>query len=306
MKNYFFLLTFLIGGLSILNAQCVPVSNNSPGIFPDSVLKPGCVNASYVDTFTIVAPLDTVVSGFAVVLDSAEVIEYIGVPAGLSFSCGANCKSYPSGPTPAKVCTEVSGSSNVILANYRVGIAVEAWVTIFANPMSFIDTVYVFLNIDTLDKTITVSSPMLTSNEAGATYQWLDCGNSYAIIPSETSQSYTAVTTGMYAVEITKNGCVDTSYCENVTTTDIESFSFDKKISVFPNPSNDGNFTIKYNGTSNLLTIDILDVTGKLIQQVAMTNSNMLTLNIRNNKGVYYLNIKDLQGNSTSKLITVN
>ncbi|MFN6946056.1 MAG: hypothetical protein ACK4ND_13990, partial [Cytophagaceae bacterium] len=70
-----------------------------------------------------------------------------------------------------------------------------------------------------LDITVTNSSPELTANSTGASYQWLDCDNNYAIISGESGQNFTASATGNYAVEITKNGCTDTSACEAVTIT---------------------------------------------------------------------------------------
>ena len=76
--------------------------------------------------------------------------------------------------------------------------------------------------LPTIDVTLTSVGAILTSNEAGATYQWLDCDNGNAIIAAETNQSYTATVTGNYAVLITVNGCSDTSSCELVDFTGIE------------------------------------------------------------------------------------
>jgi hypothetical protein len=62
----------------------------------------------------------------------------------------------------------------------------------------------------------------LTADQTGATYQWLDCDNNFAIINGETNQSYTPAVTGNYAVEVNMNGCVDTSACFLVDYTGIE------------------------------------------------------------------------------------
>lgn len=71
-----------------------------------------------------------------------------------------------------------------------------------------------------LDNDITQNTTSLTAVQNGATYQWLDCDNSYAII-GETNQTYTPSATGFFAVEITYyDGCigevVDTSSCHFV------------------------------------------------------------------------------------------
>lgn len=53
----------------------------------------------------------------------------------------------------------------------------------------------------------------LTANQADAMYQWLDCDFKYDTINGETSQTLYTPFTGNYAVEVTFNGCVDTSEC---------------------------------------------------------------------------------------------
>ena len=71
--------------------------------------------------------------------------------------------------------------------------------------------------------TVTQTGATLTAEQSGATYQWLDCDNGYAVIATETNQSYTpSNVTGNYAVEVTLNGCVDTSACYHVDYTGIE------------------------------------------------------------------------------------
>lgn len=79
------------------------------------------------------------------------------------------------------------------------------------------------LTINTVDPSATQNGGTLTANQAGATYQWLDCDNGNAVIPGETAQSFSPVTiTGNYAVEVTMNGCADTSGCFFIDLTGIE------------------------------------------------------------------------------------
>ncbi len=51
---------------------------------------------------------------------------------------------------------------------------------------------------------------------AGASYQWLDCDNGFAVLPNDTNQSYSPVVSGNYAVIVTQNPCSDTSACTAV------------------------------------------------------------------------------------------
>lgn len=124
------------------------------------------------------------------------------------------------------------------------------------------------LTIQVIDVTVTSSANVLTANQSGATYQWLECSNGMQTLP-DTSQTYTALTPGLYAVIVTVNGCSDTSACIPVIgmiTMEHQSST----ISIFPNPSSDfvavtfSNY--KQNGTvANIL---ITDLEGRLISEM--------------------------------------
>ncbi|MDG1656944.1 MAG: hypothetical protein P8H56_00030, partial [Crocinitomicaceae bacterium] len=53
--------------------------------------------------------------------------------------------------------------------------------------------------------------------------------SSFIALVGEINQSYTATVTGNYAVEITIDGCVDTSACQLIDFTGIEDLSLDGK-----------------------------------------------------------------------------
>ncbi len=72
--------------------------------------------------------------------------------------------------------------------------------------------------------TITASNTSL-----GVSYQWLDCEDNFASLIGETNQSYTATTTGSYAVEVTLNGCLDTSACVVVDLSSIDELNLGEK-----------------------------------------------------------------------------
>lgn len=160
----------------------------------------------------------------------------------------------------------------------------------------------------TLDLTI-VSSPLntvtlavatLTADQAGATYQWLDCDNGNSPIAGETNQSYTPTATGNYAVEIILNGCTSTSSCTLVDFTSIDAHGA-ALISVYPNPTNG---YIKLNGLNklqDLKRIEILSTSGAL---VGVYDVNSQELDISNlAKGVYFLNIVHSAGVESVRII---
>ena len=80
------------------------------------------------------------------------------------------------------------------------------------STISGCDSTYrLILAVKTVDASVTLDGSVITANATSAAYQWLDCGNNFLPLPGETSQSYTAMTGGRYAVEVTQNECSDTS-----------------------------------------------------------------------------------------------
>ena len=137
------------------------------------------------------------------------------------------------------------------------------------------------LNITTINLSVTNSNGVLTSGASGATYQWIDCGNSLAI-NGETSQSFTPSVTGDYAVEVTQNGCTEMSDCYEVQVSSIQTQEKTVKISVFPNPTA-GDITIDVAGNSEF---EIFDNSGKSVWKGTLkSGKNNITLNVSN--GVY-------------------
>lgn len=83
--------------------------------------------------------------------------------------------------------------------------------------------------LNSTDFTLTQTGTLLTANQIGANYQWLDCDNNYTWVLGETNQAFTPSVTGNYAVEINMSGCIDTSSCALVDYTGIEELIIEKK-----------------------------------------------------------------------------
>jgi len=151
-----------------------------------------------------------------------------------------------------------------------------------------------FINVDVSVNNLT---PTLTANLSNATYQWLDCNNNYAQIPGETSQSFTATSNGNYAVEVTKNNCVDTSACEVVNNVAILENSFIHIPKLFPNPTN-GKLTLVLDNIYDDITIKIRDVNGKLVSTQNYRSTQNITFEIKEARGVYIIDVSNNEGNS--------
>jgi len=143
------------------------------------------------------------------------------------------------------------------------------------------------LTINTVDLTVTNDAATLTAGVAGAAYQWLDCDNGYAVVTGATSQSFSPTSTGSYAVEITENGCVDTSACE--TTTEVLSIANvgEVQATIYPNPSN-GEVWVELIGSEEEFTLTVLSMDGKILLQQPL-NSTKELLDLRDLASGYYL-----------------
>jgi hypothetical protein len=158
------------------------------------------------------------------------------------------------------------------------------------------------LTINTVDSAVTQSGVTLSAVVSGASYQWLNCNTNFAIISGETNQSYTATTNGSYAVEITQNGCIDTSACYSITSVGIIESSFGNQLLLYPNPT-EGNFSIDLGENYKAVTITMTDLSGKVIQSKTYNESQLLNLKLEEPVGVYLLIIEAKDKKAVIRLI---
>lgn len=126
----------------------------------------------------------------------------------------------------------------------------------------------------------------LVSSVTGTSYQWYYEGNP---ISSSNSIMITPTLTGNYTVQVTyPDGCTRLSAIYYFEVVGIEEFS--SNYSVSPNPTT-GKITIKTN-SSEVLKIELFDVTGKLINSTQTTDEIDIS---HHNNGLYYLSINGIK-----------
>jgi len=157
-------------------------------------------------------------------------------------------------------------------------------------------------SIVTLDLTIIsvntgtgTAGSTITSDASGAAYQWLDCDNCMAVIPGETNQSFTAVSSGSYAVEVTENGCTDLSACTEITTVNEIENSLEEQFLAYPNPTT-GMITIEFENAQEYLDIRLMSATGQMVETTSIRNSAKKELEIKGPSGNYFIEISDSNG----------
>jgi hypothetical protein len=146
------------------------------------------------------------------------------------------------------------------------------------------------LTINSTDVSVTNSSPTLTANATGATYQWLDCNKNFTKINNAKSRTYVANSNGNYAVEVTQNGCIDTSQCINLSNVQILENTFGTSVKLFPNPTNN-EVTIELGKHYNEVSVIIRNALGQEVMKESFNNTNAFKLNIPGESGLYILEL---------------
>jgi len=153
-----------------------------------------------------------------------------------------------------------------------------------------------------IDVSTSVTGITISSNQMGATYQWVDCDNSNASIAGATDESYEPTANGNYAVEVTVNGCTQTSACVAITTVSIDALA-SSGVRVYPNPVSDA-LSIELDALNKNTSITILSVEGKKVYESSEITSTKTTVDTKSwKKGLYIVSIKNEQGTKTVKLV---
>ena len=92
------------------------------------------------------------------------------------------------------------------------------------------------LTVNNVNNAAIQNGTQLSALATGGTYQWLIC-NPFIIISGANSQTYIATANGDYAVEVTQNGCTDTSNCMTVNSVGVNELNTQNLITISPNPT---------------------------------------------------------------------
>lgn len=188
-----------------------------------------------------------------------------------------------------------AGIYNGTLSGFALNGTTSNWITSTAgigfsgNPANSVNT------------NITNSGNTITANLSGATYVWLDCNNNLSSIPGETAQSYTATTTGNYAVQITYNGCVGLSQCIPITVLSNKVPLLTTPVSIYPNPARDVLVIDMEEGTTG--TIELTDLSGVVVRTQAIQglNTNLDLNGVAD--GMYLVNITTPKGRMVKQIV---
>ncbi len=141
----------------------------------------------------------------------------------------------------------------------------------------------------------------LTATQTEATFQWVDCATQQ-FIEGATDASFTPEVSGNYAVQITKNGCSETTECVALTIVATNEPVWKKEVRIHPNPFTTDLFVDFGSMTSGI--VSLVNITGKTIYTQEVTNAQKLSMNGSELKsGVYFLQIIKEGTIATFKLV---
>jgi uncharacterized delta-60 repeat protein len=125
----------------------------------------------------------------------------------------------------------------------------------------------------------------------GATYQWINCEQSFTPIESETSSVFVAQNDGSYAVTVDNEGCSYTSACYQIVSTHLNDTWEKNSFTLYPNPATETLHLILPEASS-IQKIKIMNMTGQLMLSTTTLpiSVNMLP------KGLYILAVETPQG----------
>ncbi|MEZ4685911.1 MAG: T9SS type A sorting domain-containing protein [Bacteroidia bacterium] len=148
------------------------------------------------------------------------------------------------------------------------------------------------LNVIDVDNDLLVNGNTLIAAASNASYQWLNCSNGYAPIAGATDSIFVVFNNGSYAVEVSQQGCRDTSVCYTVLTVANEELA-KNGLRLYPNPAENGCW-VEANAVMPELRARIFDLRGRLLLERKAFNSKKLTLDLRSlGAGVYVVELSD-------------
>jgi hypothetical protein len=114
---------------------------------------------------------------------------------------------------------------------------------------------------------------------------------------------FTPEISGNYKAFISKDGCIDSTSCINITLAGLPNdLAADDYFTVSPNPS-EGIFNLTWRQNIPVKEIEIIDLHGRRIYHQIVRQKYLNALQLDQSPGVYFMVIKTPSGMSTKKLL---
>lgn len=202
----------------------------------------------------------------------------------------------PTAPTAQDNCAgTVLGTPDVLFPITSIGLTVITWTYNDGNGNTTTQTQDAWNTPILFISTISNNANVLTSDEPNADYQWIDCDNGNAPIAGQISPSFVPGVNGNYAVQLSRNGCVEITPCMTINTIEIHELNADL-IKVFPNPAHS---KIEISSPYEIFNIQLINGFGAIVRETRFKEIIIEDLPT----GIYFIQIETQQGIAHSKLI---
>lgn len=159
------------------------------------------------------------------------------------------------------------------------------------------------LTINKINTNTTISGAIITADLAGATYQWINCGNDNESILGESNQSFTPNQNGKYAVIVSNDLCSDTSDCITIETVGLSILDNPIELNAYPNPSIHS-FTIKSEFLNTATSLYVVSIEGQQIYNTNTIINSSYALDCSDwPPGIYILTVETEEGNHMLRLV---
>jgi hypothetical protein len=125
--------------------------------------------------------------------------------------------------------------------------------------------VTLLVDVTPVDVSVVQLNANLFAQATNATFQWLDCGNGFTPVQGAVASQFTATANGQYAVQVTQNGCTDTSACYTVTGVGIAEDVDQGGLRLDGDPA--GDQVVLVSGRSTTTTYRVIDAMGRVMRQ---------------------------------------
>ncbi|MFK7786850.1 MAG: T9SS type A sorting domain-containing protein [Crocinitomicaceae bacterium] len=220
-----------------------------------------------------------------VLMDTAEYCEFTPATPSIALNNG----------------TSLDGVPDVSFPITTLGTTTVTWT--FTSSSGSTLTSQQAITIQALSSSVAQNGNVLNVSGApqNSLYQWIDCENGNPIA-GETGATFTATQEGSYALITTLGNCSDTSSCFDVSFASIDEMETELSAQLFPNPSN-GNFTIVLGDITNDVSVQILDVSGRVVYEDDYTSVQGIPVSVDLKPANYIVLLKTAGSMETLRLV---
>lgn len=155
-----------------------------------------------------------------------------------------------------------------------------------SNAVGCDSIITVDLTVVKFNTAVVKSGYTLTSGQTTGSFQWLNCSTGMSPVAGATSRAFTPSTDGDYAVELSENGCKDTSACQTVQGLYINGTTGNIAFKLWPNPSQ-GQLMVTTGKPIPELKVSVIDALGRVILSKIYQNFISEHIVISANPGIY-------------------